>query len=53
MRFFHPHYCLGYLIRMLVQVIWDIRIFLFVLAIVYIGFGEAFLRISENLPAED
>jgi hypothetical protein len=35
------------MVRMLIQVIYDIRTFLFVLIIVYIAFGEAFLRISE------
>ena len=33
--------------RMLSTVIYDIRVFLFILIIVYVGFGEAFLRISE------
>ena len=42
------HKPIGYLIRMLGTVIWDIRIFLFVLLIVYLGFGEAFLRLSQN-----
>lgn len=37
----------GYFIRMLSTVIWDIRVFIFILLIVYIGFGEAFLRLSE------
>lgn len=35
------------MVRMLIKMCYDIRIFLFVLIIVYIGFGEAFLRISE------
>lgn len=34
---------------MLIQVCTDIRIFIFVLAIVYIAFGEAFLRISDSM----
>jgi hypothetical protein len=32
---------------MLTTVLWDIRIFLLIIIIVYFGFGEAFLRISE------
>lgn len=32
---------------MLIKMCYDIRYFLFVLIIVYIGFGEAFLRISD------
>jgi hypothetical protein len=35
------------MVRMLIKMCYDIRIFLFVLIIVYIGFGEAFLRMSE------
>jgi len=35
------------MVRMLIKMCYDIRIFLFVLIIVYIAFGEAFLRISE------
>ena len=38
----------GYFIRMLSTVIWEIRTFLLVLMIVYLGFGEAFLRLSQN-----
>lgn len=38
----------GYLIRMLTDVIYDMRVFLLILLIVYFGFGEAFLRISES-----
>ena len=38
----------GYLIRMLFHVIWEMRIFLFILLLVYLGFGEAFLRLSET-----
>eukprot|EP00347_Sterkiella_histriomuscorum_P016371 403353446 len=37
----------GYLINALSVVVWDMKIFLFILAIVYLGFGEAFLRLSE------
>jgi len=37
----------AYLVRMLQMVIWDIKIFLLILALVYFAFGEAFLRISE------
>jgi len=33
---------------MLSTVIWEIRTFLLVLMIVYLGFGEAFLRLSQN-----
>lgn len=33
---------------MLSTVVYDMRIFLFILLIVYMGFGEAFLRLSEN-----
>ena len=36
----------SYFIRMLSTVIWEIRTFLLVLMIVYLGFGEAFLRLS-------
>ena len=37
----------GYLIRMLTEVIYGMRIFLLILLVVYFGFGEAFLRLSE------
>jgi hypothetical protein len=40
----------SYFIRMLSTVIWEIRTFLLVLLIVYLGFGEAFLRLSQNSP---
>ncbi len=36
----------GYLINMLSNVLWDMKIFLFILTIVIIAFGEAFLRLS-------
>jgi hypothetical protein len=45
LRIFRPT---SYFIRMLSQVIWEIRTFLLVLMIVYLGFGEAFLRLSQN-----
>lgn len=38
---------------MLIQVLYDIKIFIFVLAIVYIAFGEAFLRISDSMEESD
>ena len=37
----------GYLVRTLTTVIYEIRIFLLVLLIIYFGFCEAFLRINE------
>ena len=37
----------GYLIRMLSEVISDMKVFLLILCIVMIAFGEAFLRLSE------
>lgn len=43
----------GYFIRMLSTVIWEIRTFLLVLMIVYLGFGEAFLRLSQNNTDDD
>lgn len=43
LRIYHPT---SYFIRMLSTVIWEIRTFLLVLMIVYLGFGEAFLRLS-------
>lgn len=38
----------GYLIRMLNTMIYRVKIFLLVLLIMYLGFGEAFLRLSEG-----
>lgn len=38
----------GYLVRTLTDVIYDMKVFLLILFIVYFGFGEAFLRLSEN-----
>ena len=38
----------GYLVRTLTDVIYDMKVFLFILFIVYFGFGEAFLRLSEK-----
>ncbi len=37
----------GYLIRTLLGVFYEMKVFLLILSIVYMGFGEAFLRISE------
>jgi hypothetical protein len=42
----------AYLINMLNTVIYDMRIFLLILLIIYLGFGEAFLRISERSDEE-
>ena len=36
----------GYLIRMIVEVIHDMGIFLFILLITLLGFGDSFLRLS-------
>ena len=33
---------------MLTEVCWDIKIFLFILLLIELGFSEAFLRISET-----
>ena len=38
----------GYLIRIVVNMLWDMRTFILILFIVQIGFGEAFLRLSEQ-----
>lgn len=38
---------------MLTDVVYDIRIFLLILLIMYFGFGEAFLRIAEQSTSED
>lgn len=38
----------GYLVRTLTDVCYDMKVFLLILFIVYFGFGEAFLRISEK-----
>jgi len=37
----------GYFIRMLSDVIYDIRLFIVVIAIVFLGFGDAFFRLSQ------
>ncbi len=37
----------GHFIRTLLGVFYGMKVFLFILSIVYMGFGEAFLRISE------
>lgn len=42
----------GYLIRMLTDVIYGMRVFLLILLFVYFGFGEAFLRIAEMSDQE-
>lgn len=42
----------GYLVRTLTDVIYDMKVFLFILFIVYFGFGEAFLRLSEKSDPE-
>ncbi len=39
--------CIGYLIRMILGSLSDMKVFLLILFIVEIGFGEAFLRLSE------
>ena len=49
LRIFGPT---GYLIRMITVVIWDMKIFLLILFLMYFGFGEAFLRLSENSDEE-
>lgn len=38
----------GYIIKILVRVIIDMRIFMLILGIVYLAFNEAFLRLSET-----
>jgi len=50
--FLRIFYTTGYLIRMLSNVIWDMKVFLLILFLVYFGFGEAFLRLSENSDPE-
>lgn len=42
----------GYLVRMLNTVIWDMKVFLLILLIIYLGFGEAFLRLSEGSTSD-
>jgi hypothetical protein len=42
----------GYLVRTLTDVIYDMKVFLLILFIVYFGFGEAFLRLSEKSDPE-
>ncbi len=37
----------SYLIRIIINVFWDMKTFLLILLISQIGFGEAFLRLSE------
>jgi hypothetical protein len=44
----------GYLIRMIVEVMKDMRVFLLLLLITILAFGDSFLRLSlGNPPAED
>eukprot|EP00347_Sterkiella_histriomuscorum_P006211 403353636 len=43
----------GYLVRTIIAVIYEMRIFLLILAIVYCGFGEAFLRLAEPMEDEE
>ncbi|CDW84531.1 wd-40 repeat protein [Stylonychia lemnae] len=50
--FLRIFYSTGYLIRMLSNVVWDMKVFLLILFLVYFGFGEAFLRLSENSDPE-
>jgi hypothetical protein len=42
----------GYLVRLLIQVCYDIRIFLFFLLILLVAFAEGFLRFSEGSQDE-
>lgn len=42
----------GYLVRTITTVIYEMRIFLLILFIIYFGFGEAFLRLSEHSSEE-
>jgi hypothetical protein len=37
----------GYLVRMVTEVLWGMKTFLLILFIVYFGFSEAFMRVSE------
>ena len=38
----------SYLIRMITNVLWDMRVFLLILFLFYFAFGEAFNRINET-----
>ena len=50
-KFLYSFYnSVGYLIRMLTRVFWDIRIFTLIMLFMWIAFAEAFLRISEMSP---
>jgi hypothetical protein len=40
----------GYLIRMILTVVYDMRIFLLVLAIAILGFSDAFISLSYESP---
>lgn len=50
--FLRIFYTTGYLIRMLTTVIWEMKIFLIILFLIYFAFGEAFLRVSEASDPE-
>ena len=52
MHALYSYFCIGYLVRMINTVLWDMRVFLFILFIIYFSFGEAFLRISEASTPE-
>ncbi len=43
---------IGYLVRMITEVISEMRVFLLMLGIVLVAFGEAFLRLSEQSAEE-
>eukprot|EP00347_Sterkiella_histriomuscorum_P010355 403376619 len=51
--FLRIFYSTGYLIRMISNVVWDMKIFLLILFLMYFGFGEAFLRLSEASAGQD
>lgn len=42
----------GYLIRMIIVVIWDMGIFLFIYFVTIIAFGDSFLRLSLGNPPD-
>lgn len=50
--FLRIFYATGYLIRMISNVVWDMKIFLLILFLMYFAFGEAFLRLSESSDPE-
>ena len=37
----------GHYVRILTDVVFEMKYFLFIIMIVYLGFGDAFLRLSE------